>query len=211
MNLLRRITNYLNPNTSEYWDNIYLSEIGNSRVRQDQTILKLLPILYERKNIFDFGCGVGGNVKLLSEYLHNKNFYLLDHSVKAIEFAKNIYLKTQDDKGNYYYYYTKFEELPDNVRVDAILSIEVLEHIGKYSEIVDELWNLLEDDGILIFSVPVKGWRDRHQEHINKFTIKSMFEFLTKYSDWVHISPRTYSRRSGILATAFFYVIKSKR
>jgi len=131
----------------------------------------------------------------------------MDHSVKAIEFARKGYLGDKDTYGNSFYYLTDINSLSGKT-FDAILSIEVLEHIKEYQEILDGFWDLLEKQGILIISVPVKGWRDRNRQHVNKFTMKTMFQILSKYSEWVHISPRTYSKRSGILATAFFYIIK---
>jgi len=61
----------------------------------------------------------------------------------------------------------------------------------------------------MLISVPVKGIRDRNRQHVNKFTVKSMFKILTAYGEIVHIAPRTYSKRSGILSTAYFYVEKA--
>ncbi len=207
MKLLKSIKKLSNPCTEEYWDKVYASEISQGIIKQDKGLLKIIPLLKDKKNILDFGSGLGGNIKLLADKLRDKNFFLLDHSIKAIEFARKSYLGNKDIHGNFFYYFTNINSLPGKT-LDAILSIEVLEHIKEYQEVLDNLWNLLEKQGILIISVPVKGWRDRHREHVNKFTIKTMFQILSKYSEWVHVSPRTYSSRSRILATAFFYSIK---
>ena len=210
MAFMKRIQNYLHPNTRDYWDNIYSSEIKAGKIREDRTVLRLIPLLSKKRNILDFGCGVGGNVKLLSQNLRDKNLHLLDYSTIAIDFARNEYLRHQDDRGNRFYYHTELEELSSgDTRFDAVISIEVMEHLEDYSRVLGILWDLLDADGVLAISVPVKGWRDRHREHANKFTVKSMFEILAEYSDWVHISPRTHSVKSGKLATAFFYVAKS--
>ena len=198
-----------NLNTTEYWDDIYSNEISQGKIRKDGFMLKILPLLQDKRSILDFGSGPGGNVKLLSEYLHLKKFSLLDHSKIAIEFARKEYLEESDSRGNTFRYFASIAEVKEaKEKYEAIISIEVLEHIKEYHTLLDDLWSLLENGGVLIISVPVKGWRDRHREHINKFTVTSMFETLSKYSTWVHISPRTYSRRSGILATAFFYILK---
>ena len=74
---------------------------------------------------------------------------------------------------------------------------------------MDQLWAKTAPGGVMMISVPVKGIRDRHPQHVNKFTVKSMFKFMSAYGEIVHIAPRTYSRRSGILATAYFYVEKA--
>ena len=207
MNLIKRLKKLLNLNTKEYWDDLYKSEIDNGEIRQARSILNLVPLLSDRKDILDFGCGTCGNVKLLSQHMRGLNFHLLDHSTSAIKFARERYLKDKDSNGNSFFYHTSMDQVSDK-RFDAIISIQVLEHIDDYTSIIESLWRLLKENGILIISVPVKGWRDRHREHINKFTIKSMFEILAGYSEWVSISPRTYSNRSGILATAYFCVTK---
>jgi len=93
-------------------------------------------------------------------------------------------------------------------KFDAIISTQVLEHITNYSDVLNSLWELLEENGIMIISVPVKGWKDHNKEHVNKFTVKSMINILSEYSEWIHVSPRTRSKRSGKLITAFFYIIK---
>jgi len=208
LKLVKSIKKLFNPCIKEYWDKIYASKISRGDIRQDKSLLKIIPFLEDKKNILDFGSGLGGNIKLLADKLRNKKFFLIDHSIKAIEFARKSYLGDKDMSGNSFYYFTDINSLSGET-LDAILLIEVLEHIKDYQEVLDSLWNLLGKQGILIISVPVKGWRDRNRQHINKFTIKTMFQILSKYSEWVHISPRTYSRRSGILATAFFYIIKN--
>ena len=207
MKLTRKIKNWFNPNTKEYWDNLYLSEIENGKVRQDKSVLRLVPLLENKKTILDFGCGTGGNVKLLSQQVSGKNFYLLDHSTKILEFVKNQYLKENDDQGNSFHYITDLKKIP-GTKFDAIISTQVLEHITNYSDVLNSLWELLEENGIMIISVPVKGWFDHNKEHVNKFTVKSMINILSEYSEWVHVSPRTHSKRSGKLITAFFYIIK---
>ncbi len=207
MKLTGKIKKWFNPNTKEYWDNLYLSETEIGKIRQDKSVLRLVPLLENKKNILDFGCGTGGNVKLLSQQLSGKNFYLLDHSTKVLEFAENIYLKKKDDNGNCFHYFTDLSEI-NRTKFDAIISIQVLEHITDYSVVLNSFWELLEENGIMIISVPVRGWLDSNREHVNKFTVKSMLNILSEYSEWVQISPRTYSKRSGRLTTAFFYIIK---
>jgi len=207
LKLVKSIRELFNPCTKEYWDKLYASKISQGNISQDKSLLKIIHLLEDKKNILDFGSGLGGNIKLLADNLRDKKFFLMDHSVKAIEFARKGYLGDKDIHGNSFYYFTDINSLSGKT-FEAILSIEVLEHIRDYQEILDNLWNLLEKQGILIISVPVKGWRDRNRQHVNKFTIKTMFQILSKYSEWVNISPRTYSSRSEILATAFFYIIK---
>ena len=89
-----------------------------------------------------------------------------------------------------------------------VISIEVLEHITHYKEVLDTLWSRLRNGGVLLLSVPVKGIRDRNRQFVNKFTVNSYFRILTNYAGIVSIAPRTYSKRSGTLSTAFFLLEK---
>lgn len=196
-----------NPNTATYWDKLYQQEIGNIKIRRDESVYKLLEQLSDKHKIMDFGSGPGGNIKLLTEKFKNKQFYLIDHSKSALDYGKQSYLGEKDAQNNEFFYYEKISDLGE-LKVDAIITIQVLEHITNYKQIIDELWDRLEVGGVLIISVPVKGIRIRHREHVNKFTVKSMFNVLSAYSDWVYISPRSYSSKSKILSTAFFSIVK---
>jgi 2-polyprenyl-3-methyl-5-hydroxy-6-metoxy-1,4-benzoquinol methylase len=139
MKLTGKIKKWFNPNTKEYWDNLYLSEIKNGKVRQDKSVLRLVPLLVNKKTILDFGCGTGGNVKLLSQQVSGKKFYLLDHSTKVLEFVRNQYLKESDDQGNSFHYITDLKKI-SGTKFDVIISTQVLEHITDYSDVLNSLW-----------------------------------------------------------------------
>lgn len=146
-------------------------------------------------------------MKYLSENLRNTRFILVDHSELSLEFARKELLGEKDERENRFEYHTSLEKIPDN-SIELVMSIQVLEHISEYRKYMDQLWARVAPGGIMMISVPVKGIRDRNRQHVNKFTVKSMFKILTDYGEIVHIAPRTYSRRSGILGTAYFYVKK---
>jgi len=146
MALIEKMKKWFNPNTKEYWDNLYLSEIENGKVRQDKSVLRLVPLLENKETILDFGCGTGGNVKLLSQQLSGKKFYLLDHSTKVLEFAKKKYIGENNDQGNSFHYITDLKKIP-GTKFDAIFSIQVLEHITDYSSILNSFWESLEKNG----------------------------------------------------------------
>jgi len=193
-----------NPNTPSYWDKLYQTEISGNVLRTDDKLSEIIDLFNTARSILDFGTGTGANVYKLSRMLSGKHFTLVDHSESAIEFARRML--PVDDK-NAFEFATRLKDV-ENRKFDLIMLIEVLEHIRDYESLIESLWQMLEPDGILLISVPVKGWRDRNREHINKFTIASMFHLLRSYSKWVHISPRTYSKRSKRLSTAYFYIRK---
>jgi len=206
---MNRILQYLNPNTVRYWDRKYMGKIDRSAVRTDGSHLdKFMPIFRRSSTILDFGAGLGGNVQYLSEMLENRHFHLVDHSEVSLRFGREQLLGEKDKRGNSFSYHRDLSTVPGD-SVDLVISIEVLEHITAYKTCLDRLWDKLKGGGILLISVPVKGLRDRNREHVNKFTLGSMFRILSYYGDMVHIAPRTYSKRSGRLSTAYFYVEKA--
>lgn len=206
---MKKIKNILNPNTKDYWDKKYSDKIENHVIRTDGDHLqKFMHLFSDAGSIMDFGSGLGGNVQYLSTKLENTRFILLDHSEISQDFAREELLGTKDNRGNTFEFTLDLSKIPDE-SVGLVMSIEVLEHITEYQEIMDRLWSIVKPGGIMLISVPVRGIRDRNREHVNKFTVSSMFRILSGYGEIVHISPRDYSKRSGRLATAYFYVKKA--
>jgi cyclopropane fatty-acyl-phospholipid synthase-like methyltransferase len=206
--MFNKISKLLNPNTKQYWENRYREHIGQHKIRSDgDDLLKFLPLFEKSESLLDFGGGLGGNMKYLSGKLKNTRFILVDHSQVSLEFARKELLGINDERGNKFEYYETLENIPEN-SIQMVLSIQVLEHITEYKKYLDQLWARTSPGGTMLISVPVKGIRDRNPQHVNKFTIKSMFRILSGYGEIVRIAPRTYSSRSGILSTAYFSVEK---
>jgi 2-polyprenyl-3-methyl-5-hydroxy-6-metoxy-1,4-benzoquinol methylase len=206
---LKRFKELFNPNTRKFWDRKYGKYIESHEVRSDGGHLqRFMELFSSRDTILDFGAGLGGNVQYLSRHLKNTHFILVDQSITSLDYARESILGERDESGNRFSYLTDLHEIPEQ-SVPLILSIEVLEHITDYRSILDTLWSKLQPGGILLISVPVKGIRDRNRQHVNKFTVNSMFRILVNYGKIVHISPRSYSNRTGKISTAYFYVIKA--
>jgi len=206
---LKKIRSFLNPNTKKRWEKKYGRYIDEKYIRSDgRHLLKFMHLFRKADAILDFGSGLGGNVQYLATHLENTRFILIDHSETSQDFVRNELLGNEDDKGNSFEYFLDLTEVPDQ-SIGLAMSIEVLEHITEYKEILDLLWAKLKPGGILLISVPVLGIRDRTRLHVNKFTINSMFRILTEYGETVHIAPRTYSKKSGRLSTSYFYVEKA--
>jgi ubiquinone/menaquinone biosynthesis C-methylase UbiE len=167
----------------------------------------MLWLFESRKTILDFGSGTGANIALLAQKLTNKCFTLVDHSEEALKCAQQM---LRADVNNNLFRYCSSLDKVETESQQLVMAIQVLEHITDYRGVLGELWRVLRKEGVLLISVPVKGRRDWHHEHVNKFTIDSMFKILKNFSEWVHISARSYSKRSGILSTAYFYVEKEK-
>lgn len=197
-----------NPNTKEHWENKYDNLIAKKKLRTDGNQLhKFKDLFMQADSILDFGCGLGGKIQNIAAIVENTKFTLVDHSETSLEYAREQLLGTSDDRGNSFDYQLSMAPV-DNESIDLITSFQVLEHINGYIEIIDLLWSKITPAGILLISVPVRGIRDTNREHVNKFTVKSMFEILSKYSEIVHISPRSNSKKTGKATTAYFYIRK---
>ena len=203
-----RFRRFRNPNTKKLWEKKYNSYIERDYIRSDTThLLKFMHLFKGSGSILDFGSGLGGNVQYLAGRLEKTRFTLLDLSETSLDFAREKLLGTSDDKGNTFEFCSTLDEVADG-SFGLVMSIEVLEHISDYKGLLDQLWGKLRPGGTLLLSVPVLGIRDRTRVHVNKFTLKSMFQILTHYNEIVHIAPRTYSKSSGHLSTAYFYIEK---
>lgn len=208
---MKNIRKWYNPNTSKFWDKKYDSHIQEKYIRTDgDHLLKFLSLFSRSGSILDFGSGLGGNVSYLAGHLKNTRFLLVDHSKTSQEFVEGELLGNNDERGNTFEYLLALHGIPES-SVDMVLTIQVLEHLTQYKQIMDSLWSKLSAGGILLLSVPVLGIRDRNRQHLNKFTVSSMLRILSAYEEFVHIAPRTYSKRSGRLCTAYFYVEKEQR
>lgn len=197
-----------NPNTKQFWEDIYSNHIDQKKIRSDgDKLRKFLPLFEKAESVLDFGCGLGGNMKYLSGLLENKRFVLVDHSEVSLDYARKELLGERDEQGNSFEYHTTLEKIPDN-SIEMIMSIQVLEHITEYRKIMEQLWSRTAPGGNMLISVPVRGIRDRNRQHVNKFTLKSMFNILSSFGEIVQIAPRSFHRRSGIVTTAYFNVTK---
>lgn len=207
---MTRIARKRNPNTKENWEDIYKDHIDQKKIRSDgDTLLKFLPQFDKAESILDFGGGLGGNMKYISELVKNTRFILVDHSEVSLEFVENKLLGKKDERGNSFEYNTDLEKIPDN-SIQMVVSFQTLEHITEYKLFMDRLWNKVTPGGTMLISVPVRGIRDRNRQHVNKFTVNSMFRILLAYNELVHIAPRSYSKKTAKPTTAYFYVEKAR-
>jgi 2-polyprenyl-3-methyl-5-hydroxy-6-metoxy-1,4-benzoquinol methylase len=205
---MRKIKERFNPNTKAFWEKKYKGYIEKRELRSDGPHLdKFRPLFEKSQCILDFGAGLGGNMQHVATLVENTRFILVDHSNTSLDFAREHLLGKGDGRRNSFEFYPDLASVQE-ASVDLVTSIEVLEHITDYHHIMDLLWARLKPGGHLLISVPVKGIRDRNRQHVNKFTVNSMFRILSEFAEIVHIAPRTYSRRSGRLSTAYFYVQK---
>lgn len=102
---------------------------------------------FQKLEILDIGCGGG----LICEPLARLGAKItgIDASAKNIEVAKN---HAKDQHLNIEYACSTVENHDKSKKYDVILALEVLEHINNMDLFIENVENLLEKNGVVIFS-----------------------------------------------------------
>lgn len=172
--------------------------------------------------VLEIGCSGGGTGKLIKERL-GVDFYagveLMPEAAK--EAAKHLDWVTCDNieemiaQG-------RLGELPTG-KFDAILFLDVLEHLYNPWEVVDILPQLLTPDGLLVGSIPNAGnlyilWklmRDQFEyedeglldrTHLRFFTLHTIKNMLRKHYDLVSLGSNHDTWKTMNWQQKFFYV-----
>ena len=119
------------------------------------------------KIVMDVGCGEGYGSYYLSSFA--KQVVGIDYDKEIINYAKNKY-----QKDNLSFYVLEAESLGSlNNKFDIICSFQVIEHMRNTKLFLENIKNLLNDNGILICSTPNKLDASPHSSvPVNKFHVK---------------------------------------
>ena len=130
----------------------------------------------EHKQIFEIGCGTGETITFLSTYGEVTG---IDISPEAVEFfvkkgKKNVILGDINDldmkihKGKY----------------DAVLALDVFEHVREDQKTMKRASEMLSDDGILLITVPAHKflWSDHDEalQHVRRYHPRELRHKLTE-------------------------------
>ena len=130
----------------------------------------------ERRNlkILDMGCGSGHNLKMLSEF----------GEVFALEPDEKTGLYAQKENPNCKVYQGS---MPDNnplakEKFDLIISLDVIEHIKDDKKVLKELEEMLNEEGIIIITVPafqfLFGPTDILAHHVRRYNMKTLGDLV---------------------------------
>jgi ubiquinone/menaquinone biosynthesis C-methylase UbiE len=137
---------------------------------RNDLIKKLLQKHLKNKNakILDLGCGTGFNYNSISEF---GDCYGLDISKSAIEQAKKFKYKKLIT-GN-----ALKTRIKENT-FDAVLCMDLIEHVEKDDELLNEVKRILKKEGICLFTVPAYKflWSkdDELACHLRRYTLKQI-------------------------------------
>ncbi|MCI1930356.1 MAG: methyltransferase domain-containing protein [Clostridia bacterium] len=162
-------------------DRVYESYIGSlgedSKVKTEKRIKWIIKNLGTDKRVLDIGCSQG-IVSIFAAKSGNK-VVGIDIQPEAIDFAQKLinekyaYLKDSIE-----FLCLDFLEYTAEKKFDAIIMTEVLEHLEHPSEFLKHSKELLNDNGILICSVPF-GVMD-HPDHKSTFYLTGIVDIIEK-------------------------------
>ena len=135
---------------------------------------KIIPQLSKSEiNIADIGCGAGLLLDSLSKF---GNVTGIDYSNNAIEFCKNSFSGEliQADCGD--------TNLNINKKFDLIIATDLIEHIKDDRIAINNIYNLLNDNGYAIITVPAFQFlwsqHDVINMHYRRYSFKNLYEAI---------------------------------
>ena len=140
--------------------------------------------------ILDVGCSTGHLTKCLSNRFGSNRVAGADISFNSVKRNRNLY-----DDINFHHIHNGFYN-DHEVRYSAITLMHVLEHIVKPVEFINEVTKLLDDNGILVISVP----QERIRGDLAIF--ENIFNIVRGKFQNVHLRNYTFKSLSNQLDSA---------
>ena len=137
----------------------FIPIFGNWYWKRLQIVLELSKLYASKKelNIGDFGCGFGIFVSLLSIEFNSKIIGVDTYPLEVLKVAKDLCDKFSGNN-NYSFIRADIENLPFRSETfDLCFCLDVLEHVPNVATSLGEIKRVLNEDGILIVSVPVES------------------------------------------------------
>lgn len=141
-------------------------------------------MLEGKKSVIEVGCNAGFKTMMLSQFV--EKVVGLDYSESAIKFANENYA---DEKRSYLCAdITQME--PFKEKVDAAVSLDVIEHIPQEDEntFIAAIANNLKEDGVCIIGTPnitASAYQSEETKisHINLYSHQRLRDLMGKYFD----------------------------
>jgi len=152
---------------------IYAKSLFEIRLRITRNMLDEIGVDRD-STIVDVGCGEGF-VALMYKIGESPQILGFDINKEAIENAKKTFSHCN-------FFVADAQNVSLNIKVDAVVACEVIEHLKKQEQALKRWVELLKDGGYLILSTPNRAtvWRMSKQppHHQNMLTLKKILNLL---------------------------------
>jgi len=150
----------------------------SSKIRYN-IILKLIKKYNMSGSLMDIGCGGGNLLRRISSKYPERFEKLHGIDCREIKLTKGF-----KDRGIYIFKSDITKPHDFNDKYDVIVCSEVLEHITNWKRAVENIKNLLKEDGKVIITVPFlkENWtkHDAAVGHLRRFGYKQIETYLEK-------------------------------
>ena len=158
-----------------------------------------------KKSVLDIGCSVGYG----SNILHSMGFLVkgIDYNKESIKVARKKYPKIEFEAADTASY--------KKGRYDAVVALEVIEHLKNYKSSLKNWFDMLKPGGILIISTPnSKYQKSKSHFHKKEFTydeLKLIFPGSTiEGFDWHYMTTKPITLLLGGVAALKFRMSLNK-
>jgi SAM-dependent methyltransferase len=182
-----------NPNTAQYWDNVYSSEKGSTKIRVDKDRLEQLhrwiKIRFEELSrypyVLDVGCGLAEVERHFAKIQPVIRFKGVDISPQTINACQQ-----EHSRPGVTYAVGTADDLPgEDEAYDLVWCGETLEHLDDPEAAIKELARVTGQGGLLVLSVPYRG-RNRSNEHVWEFEPDDAARWAKSIGDLVFLDCR---------------------
>jgi 2-polyprenyl-3-methyl-5-hydroxy-6-metoxy-1,4-benzoquinol methylase len=122
----------------------------------------------EGKSILDFGCGCGYGTSMIAEQA--KLVHGIDYCHEAIVFARELYARA-----NVEFFHVDACCSHDLFQVlkpasyDLVVAFEVIEHMEKYFDYLENARRLMKENGLFLLSTPNRLWTCACSQKLNQY------------------------------------------
>lgn len=160
---------YINPFDEEYDYFMRVEHLGRYYFASK--------VLKNFNNVLDVACADGYGVNLLSR--HVKKVVGVDRKKEYLDIAKKRYKIPSIE---FHQIDVDFEDIPG--KYDGIVCFETIEHVRYPEKFLNTLYNVLEDNGTLLLSVPnskyevIENGKNKDSYHLHVFNINELQELI---------------------------------
>lgn len=158
--------------------------------------------------ILDCSCGCGYGTFSIAQKC--KHIYGIDINKEYIELAQNNYRNDNITFTTYDDFYKNYI----NLKVDAILSIETLEHIPKneINDFIKKLLSKLKSGGNMFATIPLGSNEPSEYNpfHLNEMSIDVVFDLFSKYFKTINMEIDSFVNSFNQECQYCFLICKNK-